>query len=69
MTMLNSLDSVLDILRMFDFVFRDLQRRFTWRKIDGKGMIVLDILVWKRSFKDFIIRILVTFYFFLHLIR
>jgi len=67
--MLNSLDSVLDILRMFDFVFRDLQRRFTWRKIDGKGMIVLDILVWKRSFKDFIIRILVTFYFFLHLIR
>lgn len=31
---------------IFDFVFRDLQKRFTWRKIDGKGMIVLNILVW-----------------------
>lgn len=35
---------------MFVPVFRDLQKRFTWRKIDGKGMIVLDILVLKRSF-------------------
>jgi len=44
------MDSDVDIVMMFVPVFRDLQKRFTWRKIDGKGMIVLDILVLKRSF-------------------